>query len=164
MALALALLLSACATQKTEQKEPMPDLGLKKIEEPPPKSDGVVIPLAQGDGGEKSACYNKLGIPEYGGYFFSDEKAMAAAKLRNYAESTYIDAKTNSALCLSQSNIYYSGMIAAETELKEREAEDLTWWNQNKVIVGTVIGFFAGSAVTTVIVFGVNQAQRQPQQ
>jgi hypothetical protein len=130
---------------------------LEEVEKPPAVVKGLVKPVPLPQTPEHEACYLQLGIkPEW--YLMDENKALAAAEVRVYAQEAYDTSSSNKKICEVTVDIMQQELMRSELENRAFRDREASWWFQNKTtVVGTVM--FALGALTAIgIVYGLNPA------
>lgn len=157
---AFILLMQGCVSNPEIKTNERPSLGLTEIEKPPEPASGKVkvIHLSSLTNSQKQ-LFAELGLVTGIDrvYVMSPSKAMNAAELRVWADSTYIDAKYNNRLAKAQFKQIWSRLKESEKNRKKLIQKQQSWWNQNKAEVGFFTGFAIGSISSVLIVHGIDR-------
>jgi hypothetical protein len=159
--IAILCVLWGCAGPQYKPPE-RPELGLSEIEAPPQKTKkGRVITLSLGElnASEKDALAS-LGVPtaQYDTlYIFTPQKAMKAAELRSWADTTYWDARFNKKIAEKKWKILWDRLIKSERKRFELVEQKNSWWNQHRAEVFFISGFVVGSTSSILIVHGIDR-------
>lgn len=129
--------------QKAEELSKLPPRVPKPV-----KKSGTVVPLA------------KDAAAPFGGILFTEERAMAAARLRIAYEELYDLAAINRRFTGVALRAADAQLAEADKEIARLRKANSSWWARNKLTVGIVIGTVLTLGLGGFAVWGASELRK----